>query len=258
MYPEELAVIRSPSDKIATSTTEAELEIRIDCKQHVSFMKATIGIGNQSIRWFIIVLTFRAEPASHTLCYTLPLQYPNSCKPHVFLSCGAEVPNESRTKLRASLSKIVDSQVEGIECLDTIASEFRRFLADETDAVSSEAPSSILGGTNAGSDAISRNLDGHGLRIILWMHHLLATTKRRAIVQYSKELGLAGFSKPGYPGAVYVEGPADQVKVFVRELKVRIAAKYRANPGAKDSRACAGRLSKSAENSRYPLLPCTF
>ncbi|KAJ1975604.1 hypothetical protein H4R34_004274 [Dimargaris verticillata] len=53
-------------------------------------------------------------------------------------------------------------------------------------------------------------------RVLLWMHHLLSTTKRKFICQWSKELGL---SKPGYPGILVAEGPSDAVNEYVRRLK---------------------------------------
>lgn len=35
---------------------------------------------------------------------------------------------------------------------------------------------------------------------LVWLHHLKSTTKRKLIVQWARELRLAGASKPGFPG----------------------------------------------------------
>ena len=43
-------------------------------------------------------------------------------------------------------------------------------------------------------------------RKLIWFHHILSTTKRKAIVKWAAELELGGFSKPGYPGVLIVEG----------------------------------------------------
>ncbi|KAK3079648.1 hypothetical protein LTS18_004317 [Coniosporium uncinatum] len=56
-------------------------------------------------------------------------------------------------------------------------------------------------------------------RVVIWSHHLLATSKRRDILTWSKELHLSGFSRPGYPGAVFAEGEVESVDEFVRRLK---------------------------------------
>lgn len=54
---------------------------------------------------------------------------------------------------------------------------------------------------------------------LLWSHHLLATGKRKDIVQWSTELKLWGLSKPGYPGVICVEGVEEQVDEFVYRIK---------------------------------------
>ncbi|KAI5479367.1 DUF1115 domain containing protein [Pseudohyphozyma bogoriensis] len=55
--------------------------------------------------------------------------------------------------------------------------------------------------------------------VLLWSHHLLATGKRKNIVQWARELRLWGISKPGYPGVIVVEGLASNVDEFVSRIK---------------------------------------
>ena len=43
-------------------------------------------------------------------------------------------------------------------------------------------------------------------RKLIWFHHILSTTKRKAVVKWAAELELGGYSKPGYPGVLIVEG----------------------------------------------------
>lgn len=151
---------------------------------------------------------------SHTLVFTLPSrEYPVSVKPHVLLDFGSHVPNSDRKELRARLKDVVEQQESGVECVDLIIGDFKSQL---------ESFEILKGASGAGQDAEkSSNAEKSvkGMRVVLWMHHLLATSKRKAILQLSKELGLAGFSKPGYPGSVYVEGEAEAVRSFVDELK---------------------------------------
>ncbi|KAH7025590.1 hypothetical protein B0J12DRAFT_585010 [Macrophomina phaseolina] len=151
--------------------------------------------------------------AGHELSFVLsPRSYPASSVPQVFASFGPNVSNGERKRLRARLRDIVGQQEAGIECVDLIISDFRQALDDLHAAA-------CHGAAQRHYDAPKEARQSEGLRVVLWMHHLLATSKRRAIVQLSKELGLGGFSKPGYPGSVYVEGEASAVRAFVDELK---------------------------------------
>lgn len=43
-------------------------------------------------------------------------------------------------------------------------------------------------------------------RKLIWFHHILSTAKRKAIVSWSAKLEIGGFSKPGYPGVLIIEG----------------------------------------------------
>ncbi|PKC07103.1 DUF1115-domain-containing protein [Rhizophagus irregularis] len=56
-------------------------------------------------------------------------------------------------------------------------------------------------------------------RILIWTHHLLSLEKRKNICQWAEELGLWGFSKPGYPGIIIVEGLNDRVHEYISRLK---------------------------------------
>uniref|UniRef100_A0A8C6SWL4 RWD domain containing 2B n=1 Tax=Neogobius melanostomus TaxID=47308 RepID=A0A8C6SWL4_9GOBI len=50
-------------------------------------------------------------------------------------------------------------------------------------------------------------------------HHIYNKTKRKNILEWSKELGLSGFSMPGKPGVVCVEGPQAACEDFWARLK---------------------------------------
>ncbi|KAK9765090.1 RWD domain-containing protein 2B, variant 2 [Basidiobolus ranarum] len=59
-------------------------------------------------------------------------------------------------------------------------------------------------------------------RALLWMHHIKNPNKRKDIVHWADELQLNGFSKPGYPGIVVVEGLDENVQEYISRLKVSI------------------------------------
>lgn len=51
-------------------------------------------------------------------------------------------------------------------------------------------------------------------RLWIYSHHIYNKTKRKNILEWSKELGLSGFSMPGKPGIVCVEGPQSACEEF--------------------------------------------
>ncbi|GAA5981425.1 hypothetical protein JCM10908_004105 [Rhodotorula pacifica] len=55
--------------------------------------------------------------------------------------------------------------------------------------------------------------------VLMWSHHLLATSKRKDIVAWSHELDLWVLSRPGYPGVIVAEGLAHNVDSFVQIVK---------------------------------------
>lgn len=56
-------------------------------------------------------------------------------------------------------------------------------------------------------------------RRAIWFHHIKSLTKRKHIVEWSKELNLGGFSKPGYPGVIICEGCEADAEEFVHRLR---------------------------------------
>ena len=49
------------------------------------------------------------------------------------------------------------------------------------------------------------------VRYWVYSHHIRSMTKRKNILRYSNENNLSGFSKPGYPGIICLEGPRKDV-----------------------------------------------
>jgi hypothetical protein len=54
---------------------------------------------------------------------------------------------------------------------------------------------------------------------LLTSHHLLSSTKRKNFLALASQLSLTGFSKVGHPGIYYAIGEAEDVAVWVREVK---------------------------------------
>ena len=56
-------------------------------------------------------------------------------------------------------------------------------------------------------------------RRCLFMHHIIADSKRRACLEWAVRFGLCGASKIGWPGVVVVEGPEEGCKAYVSALQ---------------------------------------
>ncbi|CAC9888662.1 DUF1115-domain-containing protein [Aureobasidium pullulans] len=150
---------------------------------------------------------------SYALEFTLPDTYPDTQKPHVYLSCGGDVDTSTRKRARAKLAEIVEEQEPGMEMLDLIVTLFTEYLPELTEVDASTADHSQESGQGQHQHASKIK------RVVIWSHHLLATSKRKDIQAWSKELSLSGYSRPGHPGSIFVEGDEDQVDEFIRRLK---------------------------------------
>ncbi|BDA47823.1 probable RWD domain-containing protein 2B [Coccomyxa sp. Obi] len=74
--------------------------------------------------------------------------------------------------------------------------------------------------STAGGDAEAHSRSQHGdrqdsgasasyiARRLIWFHHILSTTKRKAIVNWGNELELGGYCIPGHPGVLICEAQA--------------------------------------------------
>lgn len=61
--------------------------------------------------------------------------------------------------------------------------------------------------------------DGNLVCMWLYMHHIYSKHKRKDIQNWSRDYDLTGFSLPGKPGVVYIEGVAANVDAYFDRLK---------------------------------------
>lgn len=150
------------------------------------------------------------------LQFLLPAAYPSTAKPTVTLTCSSSVSTVQRKAARAALQHIIDGTEPGVENLDVIISSFQ----DALHSLPLSSTGHEVAEKEGEGEEEERRRRRRGIkRVVIWTHHLLATSKRRAILAWSKELRLAGYSRPGYPGSVFVEGEVDDVDEFVGRLK---------------------------------------
>ncbi|KAI8036384.1 RWD domain-containing protein 2A [Drosophila gunungcola] len=56
-------------------------------------------------------------------------------------------------------------------------------------------------------------------RIWIYSHHIKSTAKRQELIRQARQLQLTGFSRPGKPGIICVEGEAENVQTFWRTIR---------------------------------------
>ncbi|KAF8461703.1 hypothetical protein BDZ91DRAFT_850925 [Kalaharituber pfeilii] len=150
--------------------------------------------------------------SDYALTITLPPGYPSVELPRMFLECGETVARTEREKLRAEVKSELDKFQPGFPLLDTLIPTISSLLPckpSEQGAKQDTTPQ--VGNSATCQQTISR--------AVIWSHHIRSPHKRRDIVTWSKELRLDGFSRPGWPGAVIVEGDQRNVHEFIVRLK---------------------------------------
>ncbi|EPS35450.1 hypothetical protein H072_11134 [Dactylellina haptotyla CBS 200.50] len=153
--------------------------------------------------------------SSYNLEFTLPSGYPSTSRPAVYLTCGDTVDTRARKETRSVLATLVNEICEdgaGNEVLDIIIQRFVDEIATPNTHDSSITMAAQEASTQRDQAVIYK-------RVVIWSHHLLSTAKRKDIISWSAELRLAGFSRPGYPGGIFVEGEEGDVDEFVSRLK---------------------------------------
>jgi hypothetical protein len=136
----------------------------------------------------------------------LPRGYPTEASPVVtFTAPGLSKANHHA--LQANLNNFLSSQsssteerlLEIVQCfIDHIPSQSSPIPVVETSEATQSAPDNI------------------NYIVLIWFHHLLSTTKRKAILA---QKSLRGISKPGFPGILVLQGPKDIVDDAITELK---------------------------------------
>jgi len=112
-----------------------------------------------------------------------------------------------QTQLQAHLNRYLMENCQGEVCVlaavDWVKDNLQPFINESllaAPALKKESPSSRP------QEVFSR--------LWIYSHHIYNKSKRKNILEWSKELGLSGFSMPGKPGIVCVEGPQSACEEF--------------------------------------------
>ena len=146
-----------------------------------------------------------------SLSITLPRLYPTRVPPRLAVSIPALRDHSS---LSAALDRIAakgvaaDREVlfEVCQAFQERAAEFASQNATAADGVTQEA-------------AAETGAEQTRCVCFVWFHHIKNLNKRKHIVSWARDAALRGFSKPGFPGVVAVEGEAGACAEYLARLR---------------------------------------
>ncbi|KAF2173450.1 hypothetical protein M409DRAFT_61852 [Zasmidium cellare ATCC 36951] len=117
--------------------------------------------------------------------------------------------NAGKQDLRNSVKESVNGQAPGEEVLDSIILSFN----DMVESLATGEPISV-------DVSESPTQDDTKITIIVFLHHLLNTNKRKLCLSPSRP-SISGVTKPGYPGVLVYSGPLRIVHEHINELKAQ-------------------------------------
>ncbi|KAK1072492.1 hypothetical protein LTR74_002528 [Friedmanniomyces endolithicus] len=133
--------------------------------------------------------------------------------PSGYLSQSADLPevlsaSAGNKDLREPLKQQVGKFPAGEEVLDSVISAFDELAEGLVEQARVES----------GSHYQSAQTGDGKATIIVWLHHLLNTNKRKLALSPSLP-GVTGVVRPGYPGVLLYTGSAPAVRSHIHELK---------------------------------------
>lgn len=173
----------------------------------VVLYNVVVQIGFQIIpfeRFFFPCLILPIAKTLISLSFFFPLL------PHCFFNLCRRCAGLSRaqqTQLHTDLNSYLVENCQGEVCVlsavDWVKDNLQLFIKKSLSA----AP------TPRRDSASARPQDFFS-RLWIYSHHIYNKMKRKNILEWSRELGLSGFSMPGKPGIVCVEGPQPACEEF--------------------------------------------
>uniref|UniRef100_K7GGF4 RWD domain containing 2B n=1 Tax=Pelodiscus sinensis TaxID=13735 RepID=K7GGF4_PELSI len=193
MFPDEDEFI--VTDQLAV----AELKHYIDNK--------TSEIPSSKIQF---TLNVKLEVADATMVMlsiscALPLNYP-AVLPEITVSRSPSLSRTQQIKLNADLKTYLKRNCFGEVCVLNAREWVKDHAAAYIDRELSSSPVTSLK-TVPSEEVIFT-------RLWIYSHHIYNKHKRKNIIDWSKELSLSGFSMPGKPGVICVEGPQSACEEF--------------------------------------------
>ncbi|KAI9655173.1 MAG: hypothetical protein M1821_005656 [Bathelium mastoideum] len=158
------------------------------------------------------------SPTQAILKVRIPISYPISQNiPDIIFVTG---PGPQKLDLRNRYRQALEEAhlVPGEPALDAMITTFSELV----ESVASSETQELAHVDRQASRSGNVDLDGTKFStVIIWLHHLLATSKRKHALSppSSKQGPVSGLTKPGYPGIMIFSGRATEVNEHVQALK---------------------------------------
>uniref|UniRef100_A0A8C8A543 RWD domain containing 2B n=1 Tax=Oryzias sinensis TaxID=183150 RepID=A0A8C8A543_9TELE len=191
------------------SQEELELTDQLALAELRSYVESPAGCPPASRPQFLIKQKLSSAGTEGTeiiLSCAYPTEYPSVLPDITVRSSG--LSRAQQAQLQADLKKYLMENCQGEVCVLAAVDWVKDSLQSLLAAISPKkaTPSSVA------QEAFSR--------LWIYSHHIYNKSKRKNILEWSKELGLSGFSMPGKPGIVCVEGPQAACEEFWSRVKV--------------------------------------
>ncbi|RVE65085.1 hypothetical protein OJAV_G00132350 [Oryzias javanicus] len=194
------------------SQEELELTDQLALAELRSYVESPTDCAPASSRpQFLIKQKFDSAGTEGTeiiLSCAYPSEYPSVLPDITVRSSG--LSRAQQAQLQADLKKYLMENCQGEVCVlaavDWVKDSLQSLLAATALKAATPASSSVA------QEVFSR--------LWIYSHHIYNKSKRKNILEWSKELGLSGFSMPGKPGIVCVEGPQPACEDFWSRVKV--------------------------------------
>ena len=150
----------------------------------------------------------------------MPPGYPAFRAAEIRAEGNARATLDDLDRLRRAAESAVAEVGEGEESALSGVEAVRRAVAELAESAAAERAAAADAAAAAATSTVAMGSRRDGVaRRLIWFHHIKAPGKRKAAQTWAKELDLGGFSKPGYPGIIVVEGRAEDCEAYVSRLK---------------------------------------
>lgn len=159
---------------------------------------------------FTITLPTKVAGQSIELQIELPFTYPTLEEP--CLTVRLKSFSWNRTQVENNLKRLICEYIAGDE-IDKSTVYIYPIIVWIQESIDELLVSTVSQSTSQKpSESLVESIEMQ--RLWIYSHHLMSTTKRQNILKLAKEYKLTGFSRPGKPGIICVEGGKDSTDEF--------------------------------------------
>lgn len=167
--------------------------------------------GRSSQVYFTINVSLDFNEAAMVMfslsCF-LPFKYP-TVLPEITVR-SVSLSRSQQTQLNTDLTAYLQKHCLGEVCILNATEWVREHASDYVNRDAS---------LSAARQSTVQPVDLTFTRLWIYSHHIYNKCKRRNILEWARELSLSGFSMPGKPGVVCVEGPQSACEEFWSRLR---------------------------------------